>query len=129
MYCYSSHTYIQYKYIYRRTSVRTNLALSCVHFPMFGVEPRAAQPLKTGDNICPPSLSVLQSAMVRPLLPLQLLILPCLTHLPSCYDLPSLQLFFAPHPSSQSQVIQNAAALFLCSTAALSSSLSFCKKT
>lgn len=71
---YCSHTYIHS--IYKRTFVRTNLALSCVHFPMFGVGPRAAQPLKTGDNICPPSLSVLQSTMVRPLLPLQLLIPP-----------------------------------------------------
>lgn len=43
------------------------MALSCVHFPMFVVETQAVHPLKTGDNICPPSLSVLPSIMVRPL--------------------------------------------------------------
>lgn len=58
---------------------------------MFGVETKAAQPLRTGDNICPPSLSVLPSIMVRPLSPLRLFILPFFTPLPS---------FFLPRPST-----------------------------
>lgn len=70
------------------TRVHTNVALSCVQFLMFGVETRAAQPLKTGDNICPPSLSVLPSIMVRPLSPLRFFILPSFTPLP----------FFLPPP-------------------------------
>lgn len=49
-------------------------------FPMFGGETQAIQPLKTGDNICPPSFSVLPSIMVRPFSPLWLIIppFPCL---------------------------------------------------
>ena len=82
---------------------------------MFGVETKAAQPLRTGDNICPPSLSVLPSIMVRPLSPLRLFILPSLTPLPSFFFLaPPLQLFSSPHlprlPSKQRQVIRDAAA-------------------
>lgn len=75
MHSYSNRTHIN-------TRVHTNVALSCFHFTMFGVETRAAQPLKTGDNICPPCLSVLPSIMVRPFSPLRLFILQSLTPLP-----------------------------------------------
>lgn len=88
------------------------MAVSCVHFPMYGLKTRAAQPLKTGDNICPPSLSVLPSMMVRPFSPLQLFT-PPFSHplLPSFFPPPPHLLFYQ---ASRSQVIWNAAAPFFC---------------
>lgn len=80
---------------------------------MFGVKTRATQPLRTGDNICPPSLSVLPSIMVRPLSPLRLFI-PSIPHSLALFFLPHpLNLFSSPHlPSKQTQIIRKSAPFF-----------------
>lgn len=127
----------------RRTSLCTPVytltwLLSCVHFLMFGLETQASQPLKTGDNICPPSLSVLPGVMVRPRSTLRLSIFFSIPHsstfffftptsftpTPPSPPLPTPPHLTSPHlvslsEAKQSQAIQDAAAPFFLTTSCL----------